>query len=172
MIIGNPQAPVRILMAASLSCGPCRDGFNQTSDLVSIYPEKVSLLLRFGESGEEKDDTNILSNSNYMIAYWQKHIQGLPDESDQTEQLLFNWYNKSDMDLELFKQQYPMAQVQKKFGLTSKHSQWMNKAGIKATPTFYINGYKLPREYQIEDLMGMIPSLAEEFVQEKMLNKK
>jgi len=29
---------------------------------------------------------------------------------------------------------------------------WCEKEGITHTPTIFINGYKLPKEYRIEDL--------------------
>lgn len=33
-----------------------------------------------------------------------------------------------------------------------KHNQWKDSESITATPTVLINGYTLPREYQIEDV--------------------
>ena len=40
-----------------------------------------------------------------------------------------------------------------------KHRQWRKQTSLMATPTVLINGYKLPDEYELEDL-AMIANLA------------
>ena len=36
------------------------------------------------------------------------------------------------------------------------HKKWCQSANIEATPTKYVNGYKLPDWYKIEDLKYFI----------------
>ena len=33
-----------------------------------------------------------------------------------------------------------------------KHDNWVKKSGLRATPTIFVEGYKLPDNYKIEDL--------------------
>ena len=33
-----------------------------------------------------------------------------------------------------------------------QHKKWKEKAQLNATPTILINGYKLPKNYKIEDI--------------------
>jgi hypothetical protein len=40
-----------------------------------------------------------------------------------------------------------------------KHRQWRKQTSLMATPTVLINGYKLPDEYELEDL-ALIANLA------------
>jgi len=47
LLIGNQDAPVRITMAASLECGPCKDGFGKALKVVKTYPQKANLAVRF-----------------------------------------------------------------------------------------------------------------------------
>lgn len=35
---------------------------------------------------------------------------------------------------------------------------WSNE--IRHTPTFFINGYKMPQNYRIKDLKAMLPGIA------------
>jgi protein-disulfide isomerase len=41
------------------------------------------------------------------------------------------------------------------------HFQWINDSQIKYTPTLFINGFKLPSRYQIDDLDKLIPLILE-----------
>ena len=34
----------------------------------------------------------------------------------------------------------------------NRHQEWKKNTQLTATPTILINGYKLPREYRIEDV--------------------
>ncbi len=165
LLIGDPQAPVRILMAASLGCGPCKKGFEKATQLVATYPDKVHLALRFRDSGS--GENGVSSASTYLIEYWRRYIHGKADRSDRGEKLIRDWYGEPN--IKSFKQRYPMKENHSLNGaadLAEQHYTWIEQTGINATPTFLINDYKLPRQYRIEDLMGMIPSLAEEFIHE------
>jgi glutaredoxin len=43
----------------------------------------------------------------------------------------------------------------------AKHERWNKETGITHTPTFFINGKKLPGRYDIKDIEKMIPQLEE-----------
>jgi uncharacterized membrane protein len=45
-----------------------------------------------------------------------------------------------------------------------KHEKWNNITGITHTPTFFVNGRKLPSRYDIKDIEKMIPHLEDAFV--------
>lgn len=44
--------------------------------------------------------------------------------------------------------------------LEAKHYNWVEQNEIRHTPTFFINGYKMPQNYRIKDLMAMLPGIA------------
>jgi len=169
LLIGsNPDAPLKIMMAASLGCGPCKKGFKKVTHLVGAYPGKVTLMIRLRTAGETKGEP---TPGGYLLHYWQQHIHGETNEFARTKQLLQDWY--AEMDLEAFKEEYPIDG--KKVGTTgtqlaNQHHEWFKAAGIQATPTFFVNGHHLPKSYNIEDLARIIAGLAD--IERDELHKK
>ena len=161
LMIGDPEAPVRILMAASLGCGPCKKGFEQVIKLLAAYSGSVSLSLRFHKSGNPGKGAS--SPSDYLLGYWYQYIRGKVGESEQTEQLIRDWYEQQNVNS--FMQNYPMKErsMNNSKKLAQKHYRWMEQAEIKTTPTFIVNGRPLPKHYWIGDLMTLAPALAEYF---------
>lgn len=170
LIIGDLQAPVKILMAASLGCGPCKKGFEKAIQLVTRYPGRVSLALRFRKSGSGKNGDPVASD--YLIGYWQRHIHGKSGESEQTKQLVRAWYEQRN--LKAFMKQYPIEAVKgnSTTELAEKHYRWFKQAEIKATPSFFINGRPLPKQYRMGDLMILVPALGEYFGLKEISSKK
>lgn len=37
-----------------------------------------------------------------------------------------------------------------------RHTQWREQTGLSATPTLLVNGYQMPKEYQIEDFIDLL----------------
>lgn len=165
--IGDPHAPVRILMAASLGCGPCKEGFEKSAKLVTRYPEKVNLSIRFlMPAGDEDGETG---PGRYILSYWNKQIHRKDHTSEQgtmkTVELIRDWYALKNLDL--FKEKYP----QRSNGhddtveqWASRHAEWFDKAGLKGTPTFFVNGYKLPEQYRIENLGYLVAGFSEQIL--------
>jgi protein-disulfide isomerase len=44
--------------------------------------------------------------------------------------------------------------------LETDNYAWIEDTGVALTPTFFINGYELPKGYVIDDLLAMTPALA------------
>ncbi|MDZ7715112.1 MAG: vitamin K epoxide reductase family protein [Balneolaceae bacterium] len=101
--IGNPAAPVQILMVANLHCNPCRIAFEAMTQLTVAYPKKVEFAIRF-TPGMNKAIAD-LSASSYLIRYWQQHIDGQPNELTHTKTFIGDWY--AQMNPETFVQMYP-----------------------------------------------------------------
>lgn len=158
MLIGNPEAPLTITMAVSLRCGPCKEGFEQVKRLVASYPDTVKLAVRLqfrrGDKGSQEPGI-------WLLGWWQRHIQGKPNASVRTEQLLQDWYES--MELLEFGERYPLETNGSDNGMFEKlkvlHEEWMDQAEIKTTPTFFINGHRLSKQYRIEDLVIFLPEM-------------
>ncbi|MEX0773311.1 MAG: hypothetical protein WD038_09105 [Balneolales bacterium] len=45
--------------------------------------------------------------------------------------------------------------------LEAQHIEWIEQENVNKTPTYFINGYELPENYDIEDLMALTPGLVE-----------
>ena len=47
----------------------------------------------------------------------------------------------------------------------NKHKEWQKIAKLEATPTILLNGFKIPQEYEIEDLLLLQDALLLERIQ-------
>ncbi len=60
-------------------------------------------------------------------------------------------------DYKTFAHKYPMnGELQQQKEKIQKMSDWCDAENITHTPTIYINGYKLTKEYSIEDLKKVL----------------
>lgn len=129
--------------------------------LTAAYPQKVGFSIRF-TPGMNKTIGD-LSASSYLIRYWQHHIYGQPEQFTRTQTFIGDWY--AQMNPKTFAAEYPEngALEEKSNGtenLEDRHYRWVKENKIAATPTFFVNGYKMPRSYRMPDLMPMMPGLA------------
>lgn len=156
MQIGNPEAPLKIIVVSSLYCSPCKEQHKKVTQLISDYPNKVNVSFRFVESKPHKDFTAF----QYVLQYWLDNIYGTPNESESINKMLHVWY--STMNLEKFMLMYPVNMLRNGLeskGLEKEHLKWAEKCNILHTPTLFINGgYQLPKNYSLEDITKLIPS--------------
>jgi hypothetical protein len=168
MLLGNPDAPVKLLMVTNLYCNPCKNAHGVISELIQTYPDQVSVALRFIQSG--KDEVAINVTVPYLLGYWLQHIKGTRDESKQTEKLIHDWFEV--WDLEKFKGSHALnnADVGEAKTIATWHYAFANREMIQSTPTFFLNGQKLPKEYSLDDFLPMIPELSTNI--NKLMNKQ
>ena len=156
MILGNPDAPVKIMMVSNLYCNPCKLKHAVVDQLVAMYPDKVSVAFRFVKSGRDVESVG------HLLGYWHQAIHGKEGESQKTSDLMHDWFEI--WDLQKFMKKYPVipndAEVEK---LETQHYAWIEETEVNQTPTFFINGYEMPKEYLIDDLLAMVPSFADSF---------
>lgn len=158
LLTGNKNAPLKFVMAGNLYCKPCGTQHEKVEQLASLYPELVSVEYRFIRA---RDDGQTPNSNQYIIEYWLRNIRGSENETQLIQQLMTDWYDL--MDLEKFRGKYPLnnempSELCK--NIEASHIDWALRQDILRTPTFYLNGLKLPKEYWPADLSVMIPTLA------------
>jgi len=161
LMIGKADVPIKITMAASLGCGPCKDGFEKASQLVRMYPEQVNLTVRF--SVPEQSNGSETDPGRYLLGVWLREIYGKNDSSKESEQLVRDWFEQAGINA--FREKYPLqvnGQNKELESLAMQHSGWFKKADIKGTPTFFVNGYKLPGQYRVGDLRYLVAGFSEQ----------
>ncbi|TGE13967.1 vitamin K epoxide reductase family protein [Hymenobacter elongatus] len=158
IILGSPEATLKLVLVLNLHCVPCKEHFQKVVDAVNVYPQNIQIALRFVLSGR---DANISPTSvHYIIHYWREHIQGRAEQTQQTIQLLQDWFE--DMDLERFKStrsvdvSVPDTTSEQ---LSLAHRQWVQREHITRTPALFINGYFLPQNYTLDDVLAMTQEL-------------
>lgn len=158
MVIGDAKAPIKILMVANLHCNPCRKAYKVVKQLAAAYPDKICFSICLTPDMNKAIGRH--SASTYFIRYWQQHIYGGNNPAFQTQKFINDWY--SQMNPEIFAKQYPAdGEINERFNqLDEKHYQWVEENNIVRTPTFFVNGYELPRNYSLTDFMALAPGLA------------
>ncbi len=84
---------------------------------------------------------------------------GIYAEGDElkTKNALDAWYLSPEKDYEQFASKFPVkVSLKDQQEKVNAMNQWVREAAIAFTPTLFINGYRLPEDYSIEDLKNII----------------
>jgi protein-disulfide isomerase len=74
--------------------------------------------------------------------------------SEEKERIFTLWFDL--MDLDKYKEiQKTSTPIPYNYSLLQQHKDWSDNSKITFTPTIFINGYQLPKEYEVNDLREM-----------------
>ena len=165
--IGNINAPVQILVVSSLFCRPCQRHHSLISQLVTMYPDILCITFRFVRNYvADGTPSGKPITAQYLIQYWLETVFNEPNESEKTEDLMNSWFDL--MSMSRFKKSHFLDKTDiqlddKSEAIENLHNEWQVRTNIASTPTTFINGYLMPKEYTAEDLKALIPGLSELF---------
>lgn len=139
---GNPAAGLQITILSNPHCNPCAKMHKRVEKLLKVHADKLGVRYIFSSFGEKFYDSNFFLTTAYLnhpIEYAQK--------------IYTEWFEQGVTQKEKFFGRFPQDiennKVQEEF---KNHQDWIAKTKLRATPTILINGYLLPKEYQIEDM--------------------
>jgi uncharacterized membrane protein len=138
--LGTPDAPVQIMVACNPYCSPCAKAHMALHELTE--QNDIGLVVRFTIKADNKD------KRTQAVEYILQLVKG--KDSSYKRKVLHDWYKW--MNKELFEKEYPLLKAGPVADQLLLHEQWVQAAGIKATPTLFINGFELPKQYRAEDL--------------------
>lgn len=147
--LGNPDAPMQILVACNPYCGPCAQAHEALHELVN--GSDIGLTIRFTVKTEDREDkkTQAVQYLLQLLHY---------SSTIQKRKALLDWF--ALMDYETFVTEWPLTGNTTDVALQLfQHTQWTKDAEIKFTPSVFINGMELPKQYQITDLKGVLRHL-------------
>ena len=142
--LGNPDADLQIMVACNPYCGPCAKAHKNLHELVET--NDIGLTVRFLIKTENEDDRRLLAVKYILQLAKDKPI-------GYKRKLLHDWYE--DMDFEKFSKKYAIDNGGVVDRFLKQNEEWCDATGIKFTPTIFINGYELPKQYRAEDLKIM-----------------
>lgn len=145
--LGNPEAETVITMVSNPFCGPCAKA-HQTIDEWLKYRDDIQLKVIFTTADEENDPRTKVS----------RHLSALSTHEDKrmVENAMNDWYNSSRKNYEEWAVKYPMIMTEAVAKVTQNQKSWCDMAEITFTPTIFVNGYKLPDPYRLEDIKHLI----------------
>jgi uncharacterized membrane protein/thiol-disulfide isomerase/thioredoxin len=144
IIMGNPNAKIKIVKVCNPYCGPCASAHTPIEELLHNNPE-LQVQIIFTATNEASD----------YRGKPVKHLLAI-DQTQQgklTEQALGDWYLAENKDYDVFAQKYPLnGELKNQDKKIDAMREWCKKTEILFTPTFFINGYQLPSNYKVSDL--------------------
>ncbi len=143
--LGNPHAPLQIMVACNPYCGPCATAHKVLHNLTQT--NDIGLAIRLSVKTGSPEDKRTMAG---------RYIMELANSAGTMDKrkMMHDWYEW--MDLEKFKGKYPLqagVNVQEQL---VQHEEWMKEAKIEFTPSVFINGYQLPKQYKPEDLKNLL----------------
>jgi thiol-disulfide isomerase/thioredoxin len=143
ILLKNESPRYHVIKVCNPYCGPCAKAHPELERLVE---EGIIDLQIIFFPNNSTDDLHAKTIS---------HLLAINSKGDPkvTQEALDHWYTAEKKDYAAFAGRYPMNgeldQQQEKL-LAMK--TWCEKEGITHTPTIFINGYELPKEYRIADI--------------------
>lgn len=142
IIFGNPDANLLVTILTNPHCNPCAKMHERIENMLETDINNLCIQYIFS-SFEPSLDT---SNQVLIAAY-------LKSKKENISSIYQEWFTKGKFNKEKFFERYSFEltteEVKDEF---EKHQKWKSQTKLEATPTILVNGYKLPDNYQIEDL--------------------
>ncbi|MET2983641.1 vitamin K epoxide reductase family protein [Aureibaculum conchae] len=145
--ITNKNAKYNVIKVCNPYCGPCAKAHPVLEHLVNVG--SINLQVLFTATTNEKD----------RKAKPVRHFLAIDahNKKEETQKALDQWYMAEKKDYDVFAKQYPMnGELEQQNDKIEDMKAWCKAENITHTPTLFINGYKLPKEYSIEDLSEVL----------------
>ena len=144
--IGDASAKYHVIKVCNPYCGPCAKAHPVLENLVKAG--KISLQMLFTANSIEG---RIGKPVSHFLAV---DAQG---DKNKTQKALDDWYQSEQKDYDTFSSKYPMnGELELQKNKIEAMGHWCHAEKIIATPTIFINGYELPKEYAINDLTEVL----------------
>jgi len=143
----NKNAKYNVLKVCNPYCGPCAGVHPLLEEL--YQKEKINLKIIFTASINE-DDKKTKPVRHFMA------IDSKGDKT-KTQEALDDWYLSDEKNYETFASRYQVnGELEAQDEKIEAMRQWCSPEKITHTPTIFINGHELPREYSVEDLKEVL----------------
>ncbi|MFI1745054.1 cysteine peptidase family C39 domain-containing protein [Thalassobellus sediminis] len=145
--ITNENAKYLVVKVCNPYCGPCAKAHPILEDLVKKGTINLQVLF------------TVSSDANDLKAKPVSHFLAIDSlgNKKKTQKALDDWYLADQKDYETFASKYPMnGELELQNNKIEAMRNWCKAENIIHTPTLFINGYELPKEYTIEDLTDVL----------------
>lgn len=144
--IGNQAADNILIKVCNPFCGPCGQYF---PDLLDVINANANLKVQIVFTGKpDKNDRQAVIIAHLL------HID--KNKPELTIRALTDWYTAKVRDYDQFRVSYADDVVFEQYqeNIAGMYL-WCKNEEIQFTPTYYINGRRLPDSYSLKDLAGM-----------------
>lgn len=153
LVIGNLDAPIMITVVCNPYCGPCAKAHKELDEILDRFKGKVKVQLRLLCNPKNAEDIKTIA----VKAILQQ--AAFTKSNNDLQTMLSDWFEWMSYDKWICKWNTEEQKDVKTILL--KHAKWVNENNVTHTPTFFVNGKKLPGRYHLKNLEKLIPQLAE-----------
>lgn len=144
IMVGNPEAEHTVTMVTNPYCRPCARTHNELERLIE-QNHNLNASIIFVCDGTNGAATQVAVHMMSLVEQGRKLLA------------LKEWYEQAEKNFDTWAQKYPIDSRRKDWvSITNEHNDWCLLANIEVTPTLFIDGYHLPKQYQLEDLRWLI----------------
>jgi uncharacterized membrane protein len=136
--LGNPNAEHVITVVTNPFCGPCGAMHEALEKLLAEHNTLKANVIFTACDGPNGRSAQVL-----------RHLLALPETATEA---LTDWYKQPTKDYTTWAKRWPADPETVFMALVQQHCDWCQQAGIRATPTVFVDDYKLPELYHVEDL--------------------
>ena len=146
IIFGNEKARWQITILSNPHCNPCARMHERVEALLEKYGDSICVRYVFTSFTEELE-----KSARFLIsAYFQFG-------KDVSRIIFKNWYSKGKSDSKEYIGSFELSlDTDQVLAEERKHNEWKSLTGFTATPTIIVNGYELPDDYDIEDVIDIV----------------
>ncbi len=159
VLLGNPRSSFIITMVCNPYCGPCARAHKKIDALLKQFPGKICVQIRFLFISPSENNKLAVATKSIL----QKAVS-LQNNNDQLQEMLSDWFEWMDYDKWCIKWM-PDKTIDVNHRM-NQHFRWIEENSIVFTPTFFINGRKIPGRYSLENIPNLIPQLTKIFDKE------
>ncbi len=148
---GNPAAPYQLVIACNPYCGPCAKAHQAVEHLFEKHPDKLSVAVRFALTNNDDKDGKVIAVKEIIKAAKQKPYEAIKD--------WYNLFNARQNGLSGLVEKFKALHHTNGINVNAdidKHINWNKNIEIQKTPTFFLNGRKLPELFNWVDFMETI----------------
>ncbi|MET0759853.1 MAG: vitamin K epoxide reductase family protein [Flavobacterium sp.] len=151
---GNRHAEVKLTIIISPSCGHCHAAFQDALELVSKFPEKVSLDVLFNVNPENNDNP-------YKVVV-ERLLAINNDSKEKATEAISDWHIKK-MGLVEWNKKWAVDTIDMKVNhQIHQQYQWCLENEFNYTPVKIVNKKLFPNEYEISELKYFLNDFSEE----------
>jgi thiol-disulfide isomerase/thioredoxin len=152
--IGDPHAKNTLIKVCNPYCGPCAKAHPKIDDLITHNPNwKVQIIF---SAKVNEDELKFITVS---------HLMAIAEKSEKENQewlkaqALHDWYSLSPSNTDKYRDfaiKYPLnGEIKQQEAKVQAMYEWCKKNAVMFTPTFFVNGHRLPEQYEVTDLQHL-----------------
>lgn len=146
IIFGNPKAKTIITILSNPHCNPCARMHKRVEKFLKTNESDFKVQYIFSSFNEDLEDC-----SRYLIFCY------LNNSEKEALRRFDLWYTKEKFNYETIitrnKADIHSEIIEREM---ERHRSWRHKTSLIETPTILVNGHKLPKEYELEDLAMIV----------------